>query len=117
MRTGDKIGASIIYDRIEPAFEINRIGYIQKEADRGWSSFTGSIRYSPRINKHHIRRISTNLIYRNTTDIFTDIYINRWLALFPEFTPAPEFGTIEETNEGKRFISGGIRDDNNFSVT
>ncbi|NLB25320.1 MAG: carbohydrate binding family 9 domain-containing protein [Bacteroidales bacterium] len=117
MRTGDKIGASIIYDRIEPAFEINRIGYIQKEADRGWSSFTGSIRYSPRINKHHIRRISTNLIYRNTTDIFTDIYINRWLALFPEFTPAPEFGTIEKANEGKRFISGGIRDDNNFSVT
>ena len=117
MRTGDMMGASISYDRAEPAFEINRIGYIQKEPDRGWNSVTGLIRFSPRINKYHIRRITTNLTYQNTTDILTTRYINRWLALYPEFMPAPEFGTVEQGTDGERLINGGIRDDNNFSAT
>jgi len=117
MKTGDMVGATISYDRVEPAFEINRIGYMQKEPDRGWNSVTGLIRFSPRINKYHIRRITTNLTYQNTTDILTTRYINRWLALNPGFAPAPEFGTVEQGTDGERFINGGIRDDNNFSVT
>jgi hypothetical protein len=116
-RTGDQIGAMISYDRTEPSFEINRIGYIQKESDRGWNSITGLIRFSPRINKYQIRRITTNIKYQNTTDIFTNQYINRWLSVYPEFIPSTEFGMIELSNEGVRLIRGGVREDNNFSAS
>ena len=77
MRTGDIFGYKFNIDRTEPGFEINRVGYIKKETDRGWNRLTGLMRYSPRINKYHIRRIITNLSYENSQDLFTAQYINR----------------------------------------
>ena len=75
--TGDLIGAQINYNRVEPAFEINSIGYIQKETDRGWNKESGIFRISPRINKYNIRRVIANLEFDETTDIFTSQYIDK----------------------------------------
>ncbi len=115
-RTGDLFGFSCNYNRTEPAFEINRIGYIQKEPDRGWNQYSGLFRMSPRINKHHIRRIITNIKYGFNRDLFTSRYINRWLKLFPDFTPAEKFGNVVHTGSGNRVIDGGKRTANNFKV-
>ena len=116
LRTGDLMGGSFIFERIEPAFEINRVGYIQKEQNRGWNKGTGIFRFSPRINKYHIRRITTNVNYEYVRDLFTTRYIDRWLRMFPDFTPDPVFGTVDQSIEGERSINEGIRIANNFST-
>ncbi len=113
-RTGDLWGAKFNFDRVEPAFEINRIGYIQKEPYRGWNKGIALVRTSPRINKYHIRRIIANLEYEYNRDLFTTRYIDTWLERYPEFIPDPEFGTIIQNESSKRTISGGIREANNF---
>jgi hypothetical protein len=113
IRTGDLMGFKFNYDRIEPGFEINRVGYIQKEADRGWDKQSGVFRISPRINKFHIRRIITNLTYENRRDLFTSRYINRWLTLYPAFTPEQKFGSIIYSDTEGRTIGDGIRDADN----
>lgn len=114
MRTGDLMGGSFIFERIEPAFEINRVGYLQKEQDRGWNKGTGMFRFSPRINKYHIRRIIANVEYGLKQDLFTDRYINRWLEKFPDFTPHTQFGNVIQPGDEKREITGGSRTSNNF---
>ncbi len=116
VRTGDLFGFKFNVDRTEPAFEINQVGYIQKEPGRGWNKWIGLMRFSPRINKYNIRRITTNLAYENRKDLFTTRYINRWLGLFPNFLPAQDFGNIIQSNSGERTISGGIRDATNYEV-
>lgn len=114
LRTGDLMGGSFIFERIEPDFEINRIGYIQKEPDRGWNKGTGLFRFSPRINKYHIRRIIANAEYGLKQDLFTDRYINRWLEIFPDFTPHAQFGNLVQSGDGTRLILTGNRTSNNF---
>ncbi|HZH71249.1 MAG TPA: DUF5916 domain-containing protein, partial [Mariniphaga sp.] len=114
VRTGDLMGYKINFDRTEPAFEINRVGYIQKEADRGWNKWMGLYRISPRINKYHIRRITANLTYENKTDLFTSRYINRWLEFFPDLIPDQKFGTVIQSDANDRLISEGAREINNF---
>lgn len=113
-RTGDLIGVQVNYNRVEPAFEINRTGYIQKEPDRGWNKATGIFRISPRINKYNIRRIIANLEFEETTDIFTTRYINNWLERYPALIPDDLFGTVNQIDSGVRLISGGIKYTNNF---
>ncbi len=113
-RTGDFMGAQINFNRIEPAFEINRIGYIQKETDRGWNKASGIIRVSPRINKYNIRRIIANLEFDQTTDIFTTRYIDSWLESYPVLIPDQWFGTVNQIDGGERQIIGGRRNANNF---
>jgi hypothetical protein len=113
-RTGDLIGVMVNYNRVEPAFEINRTGYIQKEPDRGWNKATGIFRISPRINKYNIRRIIANLEFGVTTDIFTTRYINNWLERYPALIPDDLFGTVNQMDSGVRLISGGIKNTNNF---
>lgn len=112
--TGDLIGAQINYNRVEPAFEINSIGYIQKETDRGWNKESGIFRISPRINKYNIRRVIANLEFDETTDIFTSRYIDNWLGKYPVFIPDQLFGTVGQNEDGTRFITGGARNANNF---
>lgn len=114
LRTGDLMGGSFIFERIEPDFEINRVGYIQKEQYRGWNKGTGLFRFSPRINKYHVRRIIANVEYGLKQDFFTDRYINRWLEIFPGFTPHTQFGNVVQSGEGTRLISNGSRTSNNF---
>lgn len=116
LRTGDLLGFNLNFDRVEPAFEINRIGYIQKETDRGWNKFAGLFKFSPRINKHQIRRIIANMNYEHNRDLFTSHYINRWLNIYPGFVPDPMFGAVAETITGERFIGDGAREENNFKL-
>src|SRR5690606_7806039 len=106
--TGDLWGATVNFDRVEPAFEINRIGYIQKEADRGWNKGIALFRLSPRINKYHIRRITTNVQYEYHQDLFTTRYIEKWLERNPGFIPSPEFGAVIEGENDERFIGEGV---------
>lgn len=115
-RTGDLWGAKFNFDRVEPAFEINRIGYIQKEPDRGWNKGLVLVRTSPRINKYHVRRIIANLEYEYNRNLFTTRYIDTWLERYPEFIPDKKFGTTIQSESEKRTISGGIREANNFQV-
>lgn len=103
-------------ERVEPAFEINRVGYIRKEQDRGWNKGIGIFRISPRINKHGIRRIIANFEYEYNSDIFTTRYINRWLERYPDFVPDSKFGTVIENDDGERLIIGGTRQANNYKT-
>jgi hypothetical protein len=114
IRTGDLWGMNFNAERVEPAFEINRVGYIQKEPDRGWNKGAGTFRVSPRINKHNIRRIITNLEFEYNSDLFTTRYINRWLERYPDFIPDSKFGTVIENDDGERVIMGGIMQANNY---
>jgi hypothetical protein len=115
-RTGDLVRLQFNLDRVEPAFEINRIGYIRKEPDRGWNKVGGQIRVSPRINKHHIRRIIMNLNIEHVTDIFTSRYIDRWLTRYPTFIPDHIFGSVAQSIDGERYIEGGVRNSNNITL-
>lgn len=114
MRTGDLMGGSFIVERIEPDFEINRIGYIKKEQDRGWNKGTGLFRYSPRINKYNVRRIIANVEYEYRQDLFTSRYIDSWLKIFPDFIPDSKFGDVVQTNDGERTVNDGVRNVSNF---
>ncbi len=116
VRTGDLMGVSITGERIEPGFEINRVGYIQKEAYRGWNRATGIYKFSPRLNKYGIRRITANLNLEYDQDLFTSEYINNWLGKYPGFIPDPEFGTVVEDEEGNPVISGGTRTAKNYTT-
>lgn len=116
IRTGDLWGMSFNLECIEPAFEINRVGYIQKEADRGWNKGTSIFRLSPRINKHNIRRIIANVEYEFSQDLFTQRYIDRWLEAFPDFIPNEMFGAVTESDSGEREIEEGVRSANNFQI-
>ena len=116
LRTGDIVGWTINMERIEPAFEINRIGYMQKEANRGDNKISSLFRFAPRINKHNIRRVITNVGYTYKRDIFTDRYINNWLEINSGFIPDQQFGIINTTEEGERYISGGTRTKDNFEL-
>lgn len=112
--TGDLWGVTANVDRTEPAFEINEIGYIQKEPDRGWNKGIFLFRLSPRINKYHIRRIITNLKYEHHEDLFTTRYIHRWLESAPGIVPSREFGAVTGDPENGRSIGEGSREFTNF---
>ena len=114
VRTGDLMGAQVNFNRVEPAFEINRIGYIKKETDRGWNKVNGLFRVSPRINKYHIRRITANLEGEQSRDIFTDRYIDNWLVRNPLLTPDQWFGSVYLDDSLSRYIAGGSRGANNY---
>lgn len=114
--TGDLWGITANLDRVEPGFEINRIGYIQKEPDRGWNKGTGSFRFSPRINKHTIRRITSNVKYEVSQDLFTTRYIESWLLRYVNFIPDDQFGEIVQTDNQSRSISDGRRQSTNIMV-
>ncbi len=115
-RTGDLWGMKFNMERVEPAFEINRIGYIQKEPDRGWNKGIGIFRYSPRINKNNIRRITTNLEFEYSNDLFTDRYINRWIEASPDFIPDKMFGDITRNDNGEIEMEGAQIEANNFKT-
>jgi hypothetical protein len=115
IRTGDLIGVNLNFNRVEPAFEINRIGYIQKETDRGWNRGSGRFRISPRINRYHIRRITASMEIERGTDIFTSRYIDRWLERNPSRSPDQQFGTVIETHPDQRHIHRGARIINNHT--
>jgi hypothetical protein len=106
IRTGDLMGAQLSFNRVEPAFEINRIGYIQKETDRGWNKALGIFRISPRINKYNIRRIIANLKLDYTSDIFTASILTTGLKNILHHSDR-FFGTVNQSENGGRYISGG----------
>lgn len=114
-RTGDLFGIQALLNRVEPYFEINRIGYLQKEAYRGWNKGSGLLRFSPRINKHGVRRVILNMEVNHAVDLFTDHYINGWLAKNSALNPDPMFGAVESAPGGIRSISSGIRRPGNTS--
>ncbi len=113
-RTGDLFGGQVLFERVEPFFEINRIGYLRKESSRGWNKGSGLLRISPRINKHRIRRVTLNLELERTTDLFTPEYISRWLERNPALLPDPIFGTVQSTASGLEFIADGTLETGNF---
>jgi len=114
MRTGDLMGVSFVGERVEPSFEINRVGYIQKEPFRGWDKATGIYKYSPRINKYNIRRIIVNAEFAYERDLFTSTYINNWMERYPGFMPDPMFATAIQDDDGNLFVSDGTRTSNNY---
>ncbi|QGY42218.1 hypothetical protein GM418_00665 [Maribellus comscasis] len=115
-RTGDLMGLILTGERIEPEFEINRVGYIQKEAYRGWDNVTGTYKLSPRINKYNLRRITANATLEFDRDLFTSEYINNVLQNFPDFVPDVMFGSVTTNDEGNPVISDGSRTSNNYKV-
>jgi hypothetical protein len=116
LRTGDLMGVSFVGERVEPGFEINRVGYIQKETFRGWNKATGIYKYSPRINKYNIRRIIANAEFGYERDLFTSAYVNNWLERYPGLVPDPMFGTVIQDDNGNLFISDGVRTSNNYRL-
>ena len=115
VRTGDLMGGQVTFNRVEPGFEINRIGYIKKETDRGWNTLNGFLRLSPRINKYGIRRLTANIEAEQSTDIFTPGYIDTWLRNNPLLMPDVLFGTVGLTDSLDRYIEGGSRSSGNYS--
>ncbi len=113
MRTGDLFGITYNMERVEPFFEINRVGYIQKEESRGWNKADGIFRVSPRINKHNIHKFIANVEIGYNQDVYSDVYINDWLASNTELFPDNEFGDVQVSG-GERFITEGKRQYNNF---
>ncbi len=114
IRTGDLMGGQVNFNRVEPGFEINRIGYIKKETNRGWNTLNGLLRVSPRINKYGIRRITANLEAEQSTDIFTSGYIDTWLNNNPLLLPSDWFGSVGLTDSLERYIEGGSRSAGNY---
>jgi len=113
LRTGDLWGITCNLERIEPFFEINRIGYIQKEEARGWNKANSIFRVSPRLHKNNLHKFITNLELEYNKDLFSDIYINNWLTHNPDMEPGEMFGTVQSNGE-ERIITGGQRHANNF---
>jgi len=64
--------------RLEPDFEINSTGYMQKERDRGKQNFRTVIIYNPLIEKYGIRQLNVLTSWINGKDIFTNKYIENW---------------------------------------
>jgi hypothetical protein len=114
--TGDVFGFIAEANRVEPFFDINRIGFMQKEMFRGWNAATGELRVSPRINKHRLRRINALLAFNFWQDMFTDEYLNAWLIENPELEPAPAFGALLTGENGGRTISDGMRESENWQL-
>ena len=114
MRTGDLMGVSVVGERVEPGFEINRVGYIQKELYRGWNKGTAIYKYSPRINKYNIRRIIANAGFGYERDLFTSEYINGWMERFPGTVPDPMFGSVIQDENGNNIITEGVRTSDNY---
>lgn len=108
-RTGDLFGTEVQLERVEPFFEINRIGYIQKEPYRGWNRGIGGLRFSPRINQYSIRRITLNLELSGDMDLFTDRYIDTWLESNPQLNPDPLIGEFAYDEDNNRYILPGNR--------
>jgi hypothetical protein len=115
LRTGDLFGVTGKLEKVEPFFEINRLGYIQKEFGRGWNKANGVFRVSPRINKHKIRRIIANVEWEYNQDLFSDEYINHWLDIYPVFIPDAMFGNVV-AQENERYIGQGTRRNANFQA-
>lgn len=89
---------------------------MQKEAGRGWNKADGLFRISPRINKNQIRRVILNLEMNFQQDLLTDRYIDTWLRNFANFSPDPVFGTVVTDDTGKRSISEGLRESDNYRL-
>ncbi|HKJ69098.1 MAG TPA: DUF5916 domain-containing protein [bacterium] len=114
-RTGDLFGGQVLLERVEPFFEINQIGYLRKELSRGWNKGSGFVRFSPRINAYHIRRLTFNLELNRTVDLFTQQYIDRWREMNPELLPDQMFGTAQVTPSGLEFIADGTLETDNLT--
>jgi hypothetical protein len=112
-RTGDEFGLVAKFSRIGPFFEINRIGFMRKESNRGSNDLLTQWRLSPRIYKYKVRIISLQTDLGRSTDIFTDEYINQWLTDNPKQKPFVGLGQVYNNNGTKR-ISAGTRDFNNW---
>lgn len=115
LRTGDLWGITLNMEQIEPFFEINRIGYLQKEEARGWKKANGIFRISPRLQKNNLHKFITNLELEYNNDLFSDVYINNWLSHNPDKEPDKKFGTVEGMGD-ERVINGGERHANNFLI-
>ncbi len=78
IRTGDGVGLSFLANRIEPYFQINKVGYLRKEPFRGINRFSASLRFGPRLNRHGIRRFSVIAEPKVEQDLFTEQYVLEW---------------------------------------
>jgi hypothetical protein len=112
---GDLFGFTVSANRVEPFFEINDIGFLRKEASRGWNTINGQARWNPRLNRHHVRRLLVSLQFEGRQDLFTDAYIDDWLIDNPEIAPDPEFGDVVTDGPGLS-ITGGRRTFENWQA-
>ena len=112
-RTGDEFGLIASFSRIEPFFEINRIGYMRKEFNRGSNDLLTQWRFSPRIYKAKVRIVSFETDLGRSTDLLTDEYINLWLLDNPSKIPFNQLGHVSNKN-GTRSILAGTRNFNNW---
>lgn len=116
-RTGDNFGFVGSFERYEPFFEINRVGFLRKETFRGVQTAEGVVRISPRLNKYWMRRISLNLGLALNQDLFTDQYLNRWLIRNSGVDLDPVFGDISPGSIEEPDISSGQRHFKNLQPT
>ncbi len=82
-RTGDSVGLDFLATRIEPYFQINKVGYLRKEPYRGVNRFRALLRYGPRLNRHGIRRFSVIAEPSFEQDLLTEHYILDWQSKNP----------------------------------
>ena len=99
-RTGDLLGFDMEFNRTEAQFDINGIGYVKKEPDRGWQFGRLNTRFGPRIYGKHIRRIYWNSQARIGHELYTREYLNTWLQQNPALLPAAEFGAVQRKDNG-----------------
>jgi hypothetical protein len=95
-KTGDEFGFTADFSRYEPYFEVNDVGYLTKEKYRGWNELKTTFRFSPRINKHSLRRIHFEMEVEGKEDLFTNDYLNNIIALDSLLFPHPKFGKVSE---------------------
>ncbi len=114
--TGDDFGMSLGYTHTDPYFEVNRIGYMRKEANRGETEYEAGFRYGPRLNREVLRRISFSTEGEISYDHFTNKYIEDWLGDNYGIDYNPEFGEIMTGEGGIPNISPGKRDFQNWRV-
>lgn len=114
-RTGDRFSFIALRRRIQPDFEINRVGFLRKERYRGSDLADFSARFSARINRYGIRRISMSPAVTMRTALLTDRYIDNWLEDEPDLRLDPVFGQVLTTPDSVRAIAGGKRRFQNLS--
>ncbi|MCK4966720.1 hypothetical protein KAS50_06800, partial [bacterium] len=81
----------ITSQRIEPDFNINSTGIMNKELHRGSQNFRTVVSYNPYIEKKGIRQINVFSSWIIGEDIFTGNYVNNWKENNPNIFIEPRY--------------------------
>ncbi|MFC2076154.1 DUF5916 domain-containing protein [candidate division KSB1 bacterium] len=70
--------------QVQPNFEINGVGFMPKEAHRGFRNYRGVFSYNPFVEKRGIRQVNIFTSIRGGQDVFTQQYIDNWTENNPD---------------------------------